>query len=106
MKKNRVTESDAYVSHDKVSVCGIVENVSHINWFPNDWALGCDFWKNSLDDARTSGAECSNRCASTLGSHFSLTLIFQSKHHCIFRLYALHMDCLQRWNVLDETKCG
>lgn len=73
MKKNRVAQSDAHVSHDKESVCGIVENVSHITWLPNNWAIGCEFWKNSLDDVRTSGAECSNRCASTSGSNFSPT---------------------------------
>ncbi|XP_037025151.1 uncharacterized protein LOC119066670 [Bradysia coprophila] len=74
MKKNRVTQSDAHVSHDNESVCGIVENVSRITWLPNDWAVGCDFWKNSLYDVRSSGAECSHRCGSTPGcTHYTWT---------------------------------
>lgn len=76
MKKNRVTESDAYVNQDEESMCGIVENVSNITWLPNDWAVGCDFWKNSLDDVKTNKTECSTRCASTPGLIFTLTLIF------------------------------
>lgn len=73
MKQYSVTESDAFISHDKESVCGIVENDSHINWNANDWAFGCAFWENDLSDIRVSGEDCSSRCVSTKGINLSET---------------------------------
>lgn len=60
--------SDAHKSFDKLAVCGIVDNFSHIEWNENDWAFGCDFWENDLANVETGSNECYNRCASDDGS--------------------------------------
>ncbi len=47
---------------------------AQINWQPGGWALACDFKGNDLTNAKTSGAECGARCASTQGcTHFTWT---------------------------------
>jgi hypothetical protein len=40
-------------------------NLNIFNWQPGGWALACDFKGNDLTNAKTSGAECGARCAST-----------------------------------------
>lgn len=69
MKQNAVSAKDAHKSLDKAAVCGIVENSAHIAWDVNgDWAFGCDFWENDLDDVKSNISECKSRCAFTAGT--------------------------------------
>ncbi|XP_037031091.1 limulus clotting factor C-like isoform X2 [Bradysia coprophila] len=72
MKRNRVTANDAHRSVDRLAVCGIVENVSHISWNESNLAFGCDFWENDLANVKTyDHHECNIRCASREGcTHF------------------------------------
>lgn len=73
MKRSRVSAIDAHKSVDKLAVCGIVDNFSHITWNGNDSACGCDFDGNDLADVKTTTShECNNRCASSKGMNVSM----------------------------------
>lgn len=80
MKQSKVSKSDAHYSQDKLAVCGIVENVSHIAWNGNDWAYGCEFWENDLDNVTTSSHDCNHRCVSTKGMQILLAIVLESIH--------------------------
>lgn len=52
----------------------VIKNSASINWNGNNWALGCDFYRNDLTNALTKSSDCGGRCAKTTGcTHFTWT---------------------------------
>ena len=46
----------------------------HIDWKDGNWALACDFPENDIENANTSGEDCSNKCKQTNScTHFTWT---------------------------------
>lgn len=104
MKRGTVSASDAHFSEDKLAVCGMVDNISHISWNENDSAFGCDFAEHDLANVKTSDNDCYNQCTSTEGkmpkSH-SHSLSIQYILRISIRLHSFYMEGR---NLLDEGR--
>lgn len=69
MKRGSVGRNDAFVGHDKTSICGITKK---IGWNGNKWAVGCDFRGNDMNNVRSKNEDCFAHCAvDSQCTHFS-----------------------------------
>ena len=82
LKYGKVSKTDAVVTNETTTICGIVANDeqalsnSSVAWAGNDWAYACDFHGNNISDALVSAASCGPTCAQTPQcTHFSWTQV-------------------------------
>lgn len=73
MHRNKVSEKDERAANNPSDACGIVDNLSNIEWNENDWTYGCEFQGNYLADLETSDLECYTTCNSTRGKCFEFS---------------------------------
>ncbi|CAF1003860.1 unnamed protein product [Adineta steineri] len=76
MKKGSISKSDAFESHGRNKICGVVQNEGGhgINWNGNNWAHNCDFKENDLSNVQVRAEQCGGKCAATPGcTHFTWT---------------------------------
>lgn len=104
MKRGSVSASDARYSEDKLAVCGIVDNISHISWNENDSAIGCDFAEHDLANVKTSDRDCYNQCTSTEGKMPESNFRSFSIQNIPRKYLRLHSFYMERRNLLDEAR--
>lgn len=61
LKQNVVLKSDAIAIGDMSAVCGVII-AEAITWNGN-WAIGCEFIGNDLENVRSTGEQCGGICA-------------------------------------------
>jgi hypothetical protein len=63
MLTGNVHRSDARLSNDNTSICGIIP----VSWQGNSWAISCKFEGNDLSEARGQADICTSECDATPG---------------------------------------